>query len=50
MRPDIEPGSPFPDYELPDPENVSRTLSEFQGDGPLILTLARGHYLERAAS
>src|SRR5262245_5902566 len=44
MRPDIAPGSPFPDYELPDHENVSRRLSEIQGDDPMILTLARGHY------
>ena len=44
MRRDIAPGNPFPDYELPDHENVPRKLSELQGDDPLILTLARGHY------
>jgi peroxiredoxin len=44
MRSDITPGGVFPDYELPDHENVSRTLSEVQGDDPLVLTLARGHY------
>ena len=44
MRPDIVPGATFPDYELPDHENVQRTLSEIQRDDPLILTLARGHY------
>jgi peroxiredoxin len=44
MRPDIAPGSRFPDYELPDHEDVPRRLSELQGDDPLILTLARGHY------
>jgi peroxiredoxin len=44
MRSDIQPGAPFPDYELPDHENVPRRLSEIQGDDPLILTLARGHY------
>src|SRR3954449_11591166 len=44
MRPDITPGSPFPDYELPDHTDVPRKLSEIQGDDPLILTLARGHY------
>jgi peroxiredoxin len=44
MRPDIAPGNPFPDYELPDHENVARKLSEIQGEDPLILTLARGHY------
>ena len=44
MRSDITPGSRFPDYELPDHENVPRTLSAIQGDDPMILTLARGHY------
>ena len=44
MRPDIAPGGTFPDYELPDHTNVPRRLSELQGDDPLILTLARGHY------
>ncbi|HWK17186.1 MAG TPA: redoxin domain-containing protein [Solirubrobacteraceae bacterium] len=38
------PGSTFPDYELPDHENAPRRLSELQGDDPMILTLARGHY------
>ena len=44
MRPDITIGSTFPDYELPDHAKVPRRLSEIQGDDPLILTLARGHY------
>ena len=44
MRPDIAPGAAFPDYELPDHESVPRKLSEIQGDDPMILTLARGHY------
>ena len=44
MRRDIAPGGTFPDYELPDHENLPRKLSEIQGDDPLILTLARGHY------
>jgi peroxiredoxin len=44
MRSDIVPGGVFPDYELPDQTNTMRRLSELQGDDPLILTLARGHY------
>src|SRR4051794_14565187 len=44
MRPDIAPGGTFPDYELPDHESVPRKLSDLQGDDPMILTLARGHY------
>src|SRR6478736_1213154 len=44
MRADIVPGAVFPDYALPDHEDTVRTLSEIQGDDPMILTLARGHY------
>jgi peroxiredoxin len=44
MRPDIAPGGAFPDYELPDQDRNVRTLGEIQGDDPMILTLARGHY------
>jgi peroxiredoxin len=44
MRSDIVPGGVLPDYELPDHEKVPRKLSDLQGDDPLILTLARGHY------
>jgi peroxiredoxin len=44
MRSDIAPGGVFPDYELPDHAKVPRTLSELQGDDPLVLMLSRGHY------
>jgi peroxiredoxin len=44
MRPDIVPGGVFPDYALPDQTSTVRTLSEIQGDDPMIVTLARGHY------
>src|SRR5437870_5842770 len=44
MRPDIAPGEIFPDFELPDHTSTPRRLSELQGEDPLILTLARGHY------
>ena len=44
MRDDIVPGAIFPNYELPDHTGQMRKLSELQGDHPLILTLARGHY------
>ena len=44
MRSDIIPGGVFPDYGLPDHTGTDRTLSELQGDDPMILTLARGHY------
>jgi peroxiredoxin len=44
MRADIVPGATFPDYQLPDQSKSPRKLSELQGDNPMILTLARGHY------
>jgi len=44
MRHDLVPGNVFPDYQLPDHTGTPRKLSELQGDDPLILTLARGHY------
>ena len=44
MRYDLVPGAVFPDYQLPDHTGTARRLSELQGDDPLILTLARGHY------
>ena len=44
MRSDIVPGGVFPDYQLPDHTSTVRRLSELQGDDPLVLTLARGHY------
>ena len=44
MRSDIVPGGIFPNYELADHTGKLRKLSELQGDDPLILTLARGHY------
>src|SRR2546423_8748738 len=44
VRSDIAPGGTLPDYELPDHTQTIRKLSELQGNDPLILTLARGHY------
>jgi len=44
MRPDIQPGGRFPDYELPDHTGTRRKLSEIQGDDPMILVLSRGHF------
>ena len=44
MRSDFVPGGALPVYELPDHTSTLRKLSELQGDDPLILTLARGHY------
>ncbi len=44
MRSDIRPGGVFPDYSLPDHTGTVRSIGEIQGDDPLVLTLARGHY------
>jgi peroxiredoxin len=44
MRPDINVGATFPDYELTDHGGKRRKLSELQGDDPMILVLSRGHY------
>ncbi|HLY31464.1 MAG TPA: redoxin domain-containing protein [Ktedonobacterales bacterium] len=44
MRADIVPGAKFPNYELPDHTGTRRSLSELQGNDPMILILSRGHY------
>ena len=44
MRSDMVPGGVFPDYELPNHMGDLCRLSGLQGEDPLILTLARGHY------
>ena len=44
MRPEIVPGVILPDYELSDHAGRRRKLSELQGDDPMILVLARGHF------
>jgi peroxiredoxin len=47
MRPDILPGTAFPDYDLSDHRGKRRTLSELQGSDPLVLVLARGGFCPR---
>ena len=44
MRPDIVPGGTFPDYELTDHAKTRRSLSELQGNDPMVLVLSRGHF------
>jgi peroxiredoxin len=44
MRADIAPGGIFPDYELTDHAKARRRLSELQGNDPMIVVLARGHF------
>ena len=47
MRSDIAPGGHFPGYKLPDHLGKERKLRELQGDDPLVLRLARGHYFPK---
>ena len=49
MRPDIKPGARFPDYSLTDHTGTRRTLSEIQGNDPMILILSRGHFCPKDA-
>lgn len=44
MRSDIEVGSTFPDYELPDQDGAQRRLSDLQGSNPMVLHLSRGGF------
>jgi peroxiredoxin len=44
MRPDILPGTIFPDYELTDYAGKRRKLSDLQGPDPMILVLSRGGF------
>ncbi len=44
MRADIAPGGVFPDYQLTDHTRTRRRLSDLQGDDPMILVIARGHF------
>ena len=44
MRADIVPGVTFPDYSLADQTGKHRTLSELQGQDPMILVLSRGGF------
>ena len=44
MRPDVIPGTVFPDYELLDHTAKRRKLSELQGQHPMVLVLSRGGY------
>src|SRR4030095_6490420 len=44
MRPDIVPGSRFPDYEVSDHSGQRRKLSQLQQQGPMSVVLARGAF------
>ena len=44
MRADIAPGGLFPNYELTDHTKTLRRMSDLQGNEPMVLVLARGHF------
>jgi peroxiredoxin len=44
MRADINPGAVFPDYSLADQTGKHRSLSELQGQDPMIVVLGRGGF------
>ena len=41
MSTNLQPGMTLRDFELPDENGVIHTLSELQGDDPMILLLGR---------
>jgi peroxiredoxin len=47
MSAKLQPGMTLPDFELPDENGVIHTLSELQGDDPMILLLGRGEHCPR---
>ena len=44
MRADVKVGTVFPDYSLPDHTGRERSMSELQGDDPMVVVLAREAY------
>jgi peroxiredoxin len=42
MRPDLKPGNPFPEIELPDHSGHHRRLSDLAGGDPVVLNFYRG--------
>src|SRR6267154_1041866 len=44
MRADIKRGAVFPDYSLADQTGKHRSLSELQGQDPMIVVLGRGGF------
>jgi len=47
MSKGLEPGSKFPDLELPDENGEQHRLSELQGDDVMVLMLGRGEHCPR---
>ncbi len=47
MSKGLEPGSVFPDFELPDEDGRLHRLSDIQGANPMVVLLARGEHCPR---
>jgi peroxiredoxin len=44
MRPDLQPGNPFPDFEMRDDEGAPFRLSSYAQGQPTAVIFVRGHY------
>ncbi len=44
MRETLQPGSEFPDIELPDQDEARRKLSDLMGGFHAIVVFSRGYY------
>ena len=47
MSKNLEPGTVFPDFELPDDTGVMQRLSDLQGDAAMVVMLGRGEHCPR---
>jgi peroxiredoxin len=47
MSKNLEPGTALPDFKLPDHAGTIRSLSELQGNDPMVLMLGRGEHCPR---
>ena len=47
MSAKLQPGMTLPDFELPDETGVNHSLSELQGEDPMIVLLGRGEHCPR---
>ena len=44
MHPDLKVGAKFPDFELPDQDGHTLSLSQRMQDSPTVLIFSRGYY------
>ena len=44
MRDDLQPGNPFPDFELPNQDGTLVKLSDLMDGWPTAVVFVRGHF------